>query len=133
MNDDRDQNPIKKPRRRKRRRGGRKHRKGGHVITDHAPAETVSTYPEPGEVVPVKLNSVTVELQDRHFAIFDWLARSLGKTPEQLAQEMMRQAIMRNKPAFMEARGAVSMSMRTKDLSKIVPPEAVPLARGEQK
>lgn len=50
--------------------------------------------------------------RERHAEIFDWLCKSLGKTPKQLAAEMLINAVMREKPAYEEAKGGGGGSSR---------------------
>jgi len=41
----------------------------------------------------------------RHVEVFDWLCEKLGKTPEQLASEMITAAVVREMSAYREAHG----------------------------
>lgn len=43
--------------------------------------------------------------RERHAEIFEWVARVQGKTHEQLASEMLTNAIVREAAAFREAHG----------------------------
>lgn len=48
--------------------------------------------------------------RERHAVVFDWLCQSLGKTPEQLASEMLTNSIMREAAAYREAKGGGGQS-----------------------
>lgn len=55
--------------------------------------------------------------RERHAEVFDWICKALGKSPETVASEMLTAAIVREMPAFREAKGGGGQSGR--DLAKL--------------
>lgn len=53
----------------------------------------------------------------RHVEVFEWLCEKLGKTPEQLAGEMITSAVVRETNAYREAHGGGGRS--SKDLETL--------------
>ena len=120
------QQQSKRPSRRKKRRGGRRKKKQA-IGRGNTPAAHKITAPDDCDSgVPV-----IVILQPRHYEVFKWIADMQSKTTDQLAQEMLRSAIIKNNPAYREAQGSRA-SVRTADLGLIVPPDQIKVARGEE-
>jgi len=56
--------------------------------------------------------------RERHAEVFDWLCKVLGKDPEQLASEILTQALVKETPAYREAHGGGGQS--SKNLEALV-------------
>jgi len=50
--------------------------------------------------------------RERHAEVFDWMCKVLGKTPQQLASEIITQAVVRETPTYREAKGGGGGSSR---------------------
>lgn len=55
--------------------------------------------------------------RERHAEVFDWLCKVLGKSPEQLATEILTNAVVRETPAYREAQGGGGSS--SKDIASL--------------
>lgn len=105
-----------KRRRRRRRKGG-----GGNAPAINTPAQGSRRAQEDDagislpERKPVHVDFDLVArdcLQARHLEIFEWLKRTLGKSSEELIREFVRGAVVKERVAYHEAQGHVSMSAR---------------------
>lgn len=50
--------------------------------------------------------------RERHAEVFDWMCKVLGKSPQQLASEIITQAVVREAPVYRESRGGGGGSSR---------------------
>lgn len=51
--------------------------------------------------------------RERHAVVFDWLCKVLDKTPDQLATEILTNAIVKETPAYREAQGGGGRSSKS--------------------
>lgn len=51
--------------------------------------------------------------RERHAVVFDWLCKVLNKTPDQLAAEILTNAVVRETPAYREALGGGGSSSKS--------------------
>lgn len=74
---------------------------------------TRSVKQDPAIALDAAVNLLVEEtLQARHMEVFEWLCRSLGKTPSRLVSEILRAAVVKEAAAYREAMGGGGASSK---------------------